>query len=151
MNEIENHITRFRELTRDPSISQFDYCPHCQSNQVYVADRCNYVICRICKMAGPNGKSEEEAIEHWNNLPRRKSNDEEKMAEYEREMQVDCDNCGGSGILAEHHRLCSGDGEDCQVFNCPIEVQCGKCHATGKINRDKIGATWPPIDNELPF
>lgn len=50
-------------------------CPACDSFQVYVADHCNYVVCRACKMTGPNGNSEEEAIQNWNQLPRRKKGD----------------------------------------------------------------------------
>jgi len=48
-------------------------CPNqaCRSEQVCVPDHCFYVVCRQCYMTGPNGKSEEEAVELWNSLPRR--------------------------------------------------------------------------------
>lgn len=50
----------------DPKI-----CPHCQSNQTYVAHRCFYVVCGVCHMTGPTSESEEEAVALWNKLPRR--------------------------------------------------------------------------------
>lgn len=56
-----------------PTCDDLKPCPNpaCRSEQVYVADRCNYVACRECHMTGPNGRSEEEAVELWNALPRR--------------------------------------------------------------------------------
>lgn len=46
-------------------------CPNCETGETYVADRTNYVACRRCHMTGPVGRSEEEAVELWNGLPRR--------------------------------------------------------------------------------
>ena len=46
-------------------------CPNCETDEVYVVDRCNYVVCRQCHMSGPIGQSEEEAVGLWNMLPRR--------------------------------------------------------------------------------
>ena len=46
-------------------------CPNCTSAGTYVASRSFYVVCRQCHMTGPVGRSEEEAVELWNSLPRR--------------------------------------------------------------------------------
>lgn len=47
-------------------------CPNCKSTQTYVADRCNYVVCRNCHMTGPTAPdNEDETAERlWDALPR---------------------------------------------------------------------------------
>lgn len=46
--------------------------PTCKSSDVYVADRCGYVICRKCGMSGPVVPvgNDEEAEKAWDALPR---------------------------------------------------------------------------------
>lgn len=55
-----------------------DACPSCGARNVFVAfsvpeirDARKHVECRICKMQGPERCNVAEAVEYWNNLPRR--------------------------------------------------------------------------------
>ena len=56
-------------------VRDLEPCPNCETADVCVADRTNHVICRKCKMTGPVGRWEEEAVLLWNRLPRRTAPD----------------------------------------------------------------------------
>lgn len=72
------------EISKDNM--RINRCPNCETVEAYVADRCNFVICRQCHMTGPVGHSEEEAVELWNRLPRR--------GDVEVTVHPKCDRCG---------------------------------------------------------
>jgi len=54
-----------------PTCEKILPCPNCDCEETFVADRCNFVMCAKCRMTGPVGHFEEEAVALWNRLPRR--------------------------------------------------------------------------------
>lgn len=67
--------------------------PDCQSAEVYVGQRCNYVVCRKCHMTGPTSSNDEEAVRKWNRLPRVGADGLPNIR-----LNPICDQCGGEII-----------------------------------------------------
>lgn len=50
--------------------------------------------------------------------------------------KLDCSDCGGQGWTTEHANDASCRMAECS--NCPVQVQCQRCEATGKIGNEAI-------------
>jgi hypothetical protein len=74
------------------------------------------------------------------------------MKDIRRELTI-CPNCQGHGWIEGHHYMCDGDCVD-----CPVQIQCEACEATGirwkkdlvKI-KEVIENDNSDLDDDLPF
>lgn len=60
-----------RPLTKK-NIEEMEACPHCHDKELKIVGLIGgstfQIVCEICKMRGPRGKTRTEAIENWDNI-----------------------------------------------------------------------------------
>lgn len=50
-----------------------------------------------------------------------------------KETTIVCMNCNGDGFTSEHAAYCQDGDGNCSGIECPVQVQCEKCKATGGV------------------
>src|SRR3990167_876636 len=71
---------------------------------------------------------------------------------------VACPKCKGEGWYGDHAPNCQKEDGTCSEHNCPIQVECAECYATGKIRPEQAIELHKPIElhkqdaaDDLPF